>query len=81
MHFILGIETLSRIWYEKDNFSPLNPPSNYASMCHVMGTVRKNVKTPLKALNEEVLVTTFALLRTVPVPAARMTPYFPLISP
>jgi hypothetical protein len=34
----------------------------------VMGTVRKNVKTPLKALNEEVLVTTFTLLRTVPVP-------------
>jgi hypothetical protein len=33
----------------------------------VMGTVRKNVKTPLKALNEEVLVTTYAFLRTVPV--------------
>jgi len=32
-----------------------------------MGTVRKNVKTPLKALNEEVLVTTFTLLLTVPV--------------
>jgi len=31
-----------------------------------MGTVRKNVKTPLKALNEEVLATTFTLLRAFP---------------
>jgi len=42
------------------------PVTSYARPA-LLGTVRKNVKTPLTALNEEVLVTTFALLRTVPI--------------
>jgi hypothetical protein len=49
----------------------------YLNHPKVSGTVRKNVKTPLKALNEEVLVTTFAFLRTVPIPLVRL--WFPFL--
>ena len=36
----------------------------------VRRTMRKNVKTPLKTLNKEILGDTFILLRTVPSPPA-----------